>query len=84
MDYSPSKDIGFRFTERDKVKVLGENFARLHDIDIPATRKAIANDRFSAWVRQNGLREPFVEQRKLLADAGLTDKIQPFDGPRDY
>jgi hypothetical protein len=56
----------------------------LHDIDVPATRKAIANDRFSTWVRQNGLREPFLEQRQILADAGLTDKIEPFNGPRLY
>ena len=36
-----------QITEDDKLDMLGRTFAKLHDIDIEACRKAIADDEFA-------------------------------------
>jgi predicted TIM-barrel fold metal-dependent hydrolase len=63
-DYQPPQGAGFRVTDEQKAKILGGNLARYHGIDVAAQRRKIANDRFSRTVAKNGLREPYVMQRK--------------------
>ncbi|MDX2222184.1 MAG: amidohydrolase family protein, partial [Rhodospirillaceae bacterium] len=62
-DYAPPEGAAFTVTEADKAKILGANLARYHRIDIAAQRAKIAQDRWSGYVRTNGLREPYVVQR---------------------
>jgi predicted TIM-barrel fold metal-dependent hydrolase len=63
IDYVPPKGAGWTLSDADKRKILGENLARYHGIDIKAQRAKIAKDRFSAYVARNGLREPYLVQR---------------------
>lgn len=46
-------------TEEIKAKVLGENFARLHDIDISTARSALEGDEFELE-RRDGFAEPWA------------------------
>ena len=63
IDYEPPKGAGFRISEADKAKILGENLARYHDIDIKARRAVLARDKYSRTLATNGLREPYIMQR---------------------
>jgi predicted TIM-barrel fold metal-dependent hydrolase len=62
-DYQAPRGAKWKITEDHKAKILGANLARYHGIDIKERRAKLAQDRFSASVRANGLREPYVVQR---------------------
>jgi predicted TIM-barrel fold metal-dependent hydrolase len=62
-DYQPPAGADFEITQSDKAKILGGNLARYHGIDIPAQRLKIADDKFSRYKAENGLREPYIVQR---------------------
>ncbi|MBM3512471.1 MAG: hypothetical protein FJX59_02005 [Alphaproteobacteria bacterium] len=62
-DYQPPDGAAFKVTEADKAKILGENLARYHRIDIAAQRQKIAGDKWSLAKKANGLREPYIVQR---------------------
>ncbi len=47
-----------QLTPEIKQKILGGNLARLHGIDVEATKQRISNDEF-AKRRANGLAEPW-------------------------
>lgn len=63
LDYRPPAGATFTVTEAQKRKILGENAARLHGIDVAARRRTLAQDRFGRELARNGLREPFSAQR---------------------
>lgn len=66
LDYTPGKDAGYTFGDREKRKVLGENFAKIHQIDVAARKKKLANDKWAVLRGEHGLREPFIKQRNPL------------------
>lgn len=53
-------------TEDDKANILGLNFARLHDIDVPEVKRRIANDKWSQ-LRAKGKPAPWTKRRAQLA-----------------
>jgi predicted TIM-barrel fold metal-dependent hydrolase len=64
-DYQPPEGAAFKVSERDKARILGENLARYHGIDVVKQRAKIAGDRWSAAKAKNGLREPYIIQRAV-------------------
>lgn len=50
-------------TDEVRAKILAENFARLHDIDIEARKSKISDDEFARKRNGNGLREPWSTVR---------------------
>ena len=50
-------------TDEVRAKILAENFARLHNIDIEAQKDKIADDEFAQKRNGNGLREPWSTVR---------------------
>ncbi len=56
-------DPSFTLTQADRDAIMGGNFARLHGIDIPGRRIAIADDRFSRYRAEHGLRRPWTASR---------------------
>jgi predicted TIM-barrel fold metal-dependent hydrolase len=63
LDYEPPAGADFQFGEYEKRKIMGENFAAIHGIDIEAQREKIAGDKFEVIKARDGMREPFSEQR---------------------
>lgn len=63
LDYEPPKGADFKFGAHEKRKIMGENFAAIHGIDVAAQRKRIAGDKFEQIKKANGMREPFSVQR---------------------
>jgi predicted TIM-barrel fold metal-dependent hydrolase len=64
LDYEPPEGSDFKWGDHEKYRIMGANFADIHGIDIEAQRKKIAGDKFELIKQQNGMREPFSEQRK--------------------
>jgi hypothetical protein len=64
LDYEPAADADFKFGKREKQRILGENFAEIHGIDIKAQRKKLAGDKFEMIKARDGMREPFAAQRE--------------------
>jgi uncharacterized protein len=63
-DYEPPAGAGFTLDDAAKAKILGGNLARHHGIDVAAQRRKLATDAFSRQKARDGLREPYVMQRK--------------------
>ena len=63
LDYEPPAGANFTFGRHEKRRIMGENFADIHGIDIKAQREKIANDKFEVIKARDGMREPFSEQR---------------------
>ena len=55
------EDFQVPLTGEVRAKILAENFARLHDIDVEAQKSKIADDGFAR--KRNGLREPWSTVR---------------------
>ena len=53
----------YPLTQEDKDNIMGNNFARLHGLDIAATHAKLATDRFSTYRAENGLRRPWAAVR---------------------
>jgi uncharacterized protein len=66
IDYQAPPGARWRITDAQKRKILGENAARIYGIDIATRRRAIANDRWSRALREQGLREPYLVQRSQV------------------
>ncbi len=63
--YAPPSggDGGFVLTQADKDGIMGNNFARIHGIDIAERKAKIADDRFSRFKAKHGLRPPWTAIR---------------------
>jgi predicted TIM-barrel fold metal-dependent hydrolase len=68
-DYKPPKGANWRLTDEQKEKILGLNLARYHGIDAKARKAALQNDKFGKYIREHGLRQPYIEQRRARASA---------------
>ena len=57
--YEAPQNADFTLSHGDKNKIFGENFCRVHGIDMAKQRAATANDRFSRYKRERGMRRPW-------------------------
>lgn len=57
--YQPPAGADFALSHADKAKIFGANFCRIHGIDLQARKAAIADDRFSRYKHEQGLRKPW-------------------------
>jgi hypothetical protein len=57
------EDFQVPLTDEVRAKILAENFARLHGIDIEGQKNKIADDEFAQKRDDNGLREPWSTVR---------------------
>jgi hypothetical protein len=53
----------YPLTQDDKDNIMGNNFARFHGVDIAAAHAKIADDRFSKYRAEKGLRRPWTAVR---------------------
>jgi predicted TIM-barrel fold metal-dependent hydrolase len=60
-------DFQVPLTDEVRAKILAENFARLHGIDVEAQRSKLANDEFAQQRSSDGLREPWSTVRGKVA-----------------
>ncbi len=63
-DYKAPKGANWSVTDEQKAKILGLNLARYHGIDAASRKAALRGDKFGVQIRQHGLREPYIEQRR--------------------
>lgn len=77
-DFEMPKDLreGYGFpevTDEDKENILGLNFARLHNFDIPAIKEKIKDDHWSK-LRAEGKRPPWSEHRQIINSPDYSPK----------
>ena len=84
LDYQPPSDSGVTITNEMKAKILGKNFANLHGLDIAAQKKKLENDKFAQIRKEDGLREPFINQRIEKPQSGLQEQVVPWTGGKTY
>jgi len=63
------EDFQVPLTDEVRAKILAENFARLHDIDIEERKGRISDDEFARQRNGNGLREPWSTVRGQAVNA---------------
>ena len=63
--YQPPQgtDGEFTLTQADKDGIMGNNFARIHGIDIAKRKAAITGDRFAEYKAKHGFRRPWAAIR---------------------
>ncbi len=62
-EFQMPEDFQVPLTDEVRAKILAENFARLHGIDIEERKARISDDEFSRKRNGNGLREPWSTVR---------------------
>lgn len=62
-EFQMPEDFQVPLTDEVRAKILAENFARLHDIDIEEKKRKIADDEFARKRNGSGLHEPWSTVR---------------------